>query len=153
MYGIYSGFELNENVQRPGSEEYIDNEKYELKSRDWNAPGNINADVATLNRIRRENRALQLADNLAFGESENDRILVFAKTAPGNALIVAVNTDPHHAQETTVTVPLAALGLGPDDGYGVHDLLTGARYAWRGARNYVRLDPSWQPGHILRIER
>jgi starch synthase (maltosyl-transferring) len=157
LYGIYSGFELCENVPlRPGSEEYLDSEKYEIRVRDWNAPGNLDADIATLNAIRRENRALQLYTNLTFHHSENDQILFYRKSARDaggrNDLLIAVNVDPTRAQETMVHVPLDALDLRPDTPYVVEDLLTGARYTWRGVRNYVRLDPKVQVGHILRVQ-
>jgi starch synthase (maltosyl-transferring) len=156
LFGIYSGFELNENTPvRAGSEEYLDSEKYQIRVRDWNAPGNLNGAIKLLNAIRRNNPALQRMDNLIFRESENAQVLFFTKTAPGwrNDLLIIVNLDPTRAQETVVTVPLAELGLDPDIPYIVEDLLTGARYSWRGARNYVRLDPILQPGHILRLQR
>ena len=156
LYGIYSGFELGENTPvRPGSEEYLDSEKYQIRVRDSNAPGNLNGDITLLNAIRRDNPALQRMNNLTFRESENAQVLFFTKTAPGwrNNLLVIANLDPSRAQETVVTVPLAELGLDPDLPYIVEDLLTGARYSWRGARNYVRLDPTLQPGHILRLQR
>jgi starch synthase (maltosyl-transferring) len=154
LYGIYSGFELSENVPAAaGSEEYMNSEKYELRSRDFSAAGSLDSDIRNLNEIRRGNRALQLYDNLTFGESENPNILCFAKTSPGNSLVMVATTDPASPQETMVHVPLAAIGLGPAQRYVVEDLLTGARYTWQGARNYVRLDPAIQPGHILRIVR
>ena len=152
LYGIYSGYELSENTPvRPGSEEYLDSEKYELRYRDWNAPGNLQAEIALLNRVRRENRALQLYRNLTFHRTENDNILFYAKHAAGNDLLIVVNLDPRRAQETMVHVPLEALRIGPDEPFVVEDQLTGARYTWRGARNYVRLDPQTQPGHLLKI--
>ncbi len=152
LYGIYSGFELGENVPlKPGSEEYLHSEKYEIRVRDWNATGNLNGEIATLNRIRRENPALQAFRNLSFETSENDHILFFRKHAPGNELLIAVNLNPLHAEETMVHVPTAELGLG-DEAYGVEDLLTGVRYSWRGVRNYVRLDPTiGQVAHVLRL--
>ncbi|MBX6332411.1 MAG: alpha-1,4-glucan--maltose-1-phosphate maltosyltransferase [Gemmatimonadaceae bacterium] len=158
LYGMYSGFELLENQPlHEGSEEYLHSEKYEIRVRDWNAPGNINADIATINRIRRQNRALQLLTNLTFHHSENDQILFYMKTAPDfggrNDLLIAVNVDPTRAHETMVHVPLDALELRPDVPYVVEDLLTGARYTWRGVRNYVRLDPAFQVGHVLRVVR
>jgi starch synthase (maltosyl-transferring) len=154
LYGIYSGFELCENIPvRIGSEEYLDSEKYELRHRDWNRPGNIAEDVRRLNELRRGHRALQLLDNITFGRSEHDRILCFVRTAPEGSLIVCATTDPHLPQETVVTVPLEVLGLPHDGSYTVRDLLTGARWTWRGARNYVRLDPSQEPGHVLLVER
>jgi starch synthase (maltosyl-transferring) len=156
IYGIYSGFELCENVPvRRGSEEYLDSEKYQLRPRDWNAPGNINDDIARLNRIRRENRALQLYSNLTFHTSENDQILFYKKSAANrtNDLLIAVNVDPFRAHETMVHVPLDDLDLRWDQPYVVEDLLSSSRYTWRGARNYVRLDPQSSPAHILRLVR
>src|SRR6185437_8385657 len=146
LFGVYSGFELAENVPlRAGSEEYLHSEKFELKARDWSAPQSLDRDIVRLNRIRRDNRALQLADNLTFHRSENDRILFYRKTSTDvgapNDLLIAVNLDPARAQDSMVHVPLDALGLGADAPYVVEDLLTGARYSWRGSRNYVRLDP------------
>ncbi len=156
LYGIYSGFELGENEPlHAGSEEYLHSEKYEIRVRDWNAPGNINADIALVNRIRREHRALQLAPNLSFHRSEHDRMLFYLRSAVTDAgrddLLVVVNLDPLHTQESMVHVPLDQLGLTPDAPYAVEDLLTGARYVWRGSRNYVRLDPRQQAGHVLRL--
>jgi starch synthase (maltosyl-transferring) len=156
VYGIYSGFELCENVPlKQGSEEYLHSEKYEIRVRDWNAPGNINADVARINQIRRTNPALQLYSNLTFHHSENENILFYKKSAPEgrNDLLIAVNVDPFRPHETMVHVPLDALDLHHDRSYVVEDLLTGARYTWRGVRNYVRLDPHEQAGHVLRLER
>jgi starch synthase (maltosyl-transferring) len=155
LYGMYSGFELCEAIPlRAGSEEYLHSEKFEIRVRDWQAPGNLDREVATLNRIRREHRALQLYGNLTFLVSENDRILFYWRSAPHDDLFIAVNCDPHAALETMVHVPLEALGLAPGEPYVVEDLLTGKRYSWRGARNFVRLDPAaGQWGHILRVER
>jgi starch synthase (maltosyl-transferring) len=181
LYGIYSGYELFENVPvRPGSEEYLDSEKYQIKPRDWEAPGNLNPMIQLLNRVRRENRALQRQDNLTFHTSENPRVLFYRKAATvrprewtgGRAsyytvpqtmiddvddgerdLLVAVTLDPRTAHDTMVHVPLAELGLPDDATYMVQDLLTGVRYTWRGARNYVRLDPmTGQVGHVFRVE-
>jgi len=153
-YGIYSGFELCENVPvRPGSEEYLDSEKYEIRVRDWNAPGNINQDVARLNRIRRENPALQRLDNLTFVPTDYENILAYLKSAPGNDLIVIVNLDPHTVHETKVHLPLSQLGLVEGQVFEVEDLLTGIRYTWSGSTNYVRLDPHERVGHVLRIVR
>jgi starch synthase (maltosyl-transferring) len=152
VYGIYSGFELGENVPvRAGSEEYMNSEKYEIRVRDWNAPGNINSDVVRINHLRRTQRALQLQDNLTFHLSENDSILFYRKTAAGENLLIAVNTDPHVAHDTMVHVPLEEMQLSPAQPYVVEDLLTGARYTWQGTRNYVRLDPAAEPGHVFRV--
>ena len=154
IYGIYSGSELLEGTPvRPGSEEYLDSEKYQIRVRDYNMPGNLNEDMRRLNQIRRENRALQLYDNLRFHLSENSAVLFYRKSFYKNDLLIVVNCDPHNAQETMVHVPLAELGLHEHTPYVVEDLLTGARYTWQGVRNYVRLDPQIQPGHLLRLVR
>lgn len=154
LYGIYSGFELCENTPlRPGSEEYLHSEKYEIRVRDWDAPGNIAADIRRINEIRREHPALRHLANLRFCTSENEQILCYHKRAPGDELLIAVNLDPHHAQETHVHVPLDVLGIGEAEPFHVDDLLTGARYTWRGSRNYVRLDPTEHIAHILHVNR
>ncbi|MEI9941579.1 MAG: alpha-1,4-glucan--maltose-1-phosphate maltosyltransferase [Pseudomonadota bacterium] len=153
-YGIYSGYELCENLAvHPGSEEYLDSEKYEIRVRDWNAPGNIKQDISRLNRIRREQPALHELTNLSFLKTEYDAILAYRKSAPQSDLIVVVNLDPHAMHETTIEVPIAELGIAPNEEYEMSDLLTGARYTWRGARNYVRLDPVERVGHIFKVSR
>jgi starch synthase (maltosyl-transferring) len=156
LYGIYSGFELYENVPvRPGSEEYMNSEKYELRPRDFETPGNLDAEIRRLNTIRRENPALQRQDNLTFHTSENDHVLFYRKVSldGSNDLLIVVNLDPHRAHEAMVHVPLGAMGLAPDASYAVQDLLTGATFRWRGSRNYVRLDPAREVAHVLRLER
>jgi starch synthase (maltosyl-transferring) len=154
LYGIYSGFELCENTPlHEGSEEYHDSEKYQIRVRDYDAIGNINDQIALLNGIRRSEPALQLDGNVALHPCDNPNILFFHRKAPpGSAeLLVVVNVDALHTQEGTVDVPLAQIGLADGAAYQVEDLLTGARYTWRGARNYVRLDPSRQVGHLLKV--
>jgi starch synthase (maltosyl-transferring) len=154
LYGIYSGFELCENTPlHEGSEEYLHSEKYEIRPRDYDGPGNINDDIICLNRARRENPALQNLANVRFLNSENEHILFYHKHAPGNDLLVAVNFDPQGPQSTMVSVPLMDLGLALDQPYVVEDLLTGQRYTWRGMRNYIALDPARQVGHVLRVVR
>jgi starch synthase (maltosyl-transferring) len=155
LYGMYSGFELCESMPlRAGSEEYLHSEKFEIRVRDWQAAGNLAREIEMLNRIRHEHPALQLYGNLTFLRSENDGILFYWRSAPEDDLFVAVNCDPHRALETMVHMPLETLGLDGDEPFVVEDLLTGARYPWRGARNFVRLDPAiGQWGHVLRVER
>jgi starch synthase (maltosyl-transferring) len=156
LYGIYSGFELFEGeAVKPGSEEYLDSEKYQLRTRDYDSPRSLNPEIRTINRIRRENPALQRADNLTFHRSDNPNILFYHKAAPTGAgdLLIAVNLDPLRAQESMVHVPLDDLGLDPYTPFGVTDLLTGARYTWSGVRNYVRLVPGVAAGHVLRVDR
>ena len=155
LYGIYSGYELCENEALPGREEYFDSEKYQFKKRDWNAPGNIKDWIARLNKIRRENRALQSYTNLRFYWAENDAILFYVKMTPArdNIILVVVNLDPHRKQHSFVDVPIDQFGQMERDVYQVQDLLSGLTYTWRGRRNYVELDPQIQPAHIFRVRR
>ncbi len=153
-YGIYSGYELCENVPlRPGSEEYLNSEKYELRARDWDAPGNLGEEIQLINRLRRKNPALQQLSNIQFLASDSDQVLAFHKAAPEGDLIVVANLDPHGPQETMIDVPLDALGIGEHQSFAVTDLLTGDRYSWQGRRAFIRLDPSEKVGHVLRVER
>jgi starch synthase (maltosyl-transferring) len=152
-YGIYSGYELCENEAIPGTEEYANSEKYEIKVRDWKQPGNLAEFITLVNSIRRENPALQRLTNLRFLGTDNDRIILYAKSSPdrANVMLIAVNLDPHNVQICTGLVPPDVVGRADGDRYMVTDLLTGARYNW-GASNYIRLDPQVEPAHILRIE-
>jgi starch synthase (maltosyl-transferring) len=155
LYGIYSGYELCENEPLSGREEYLDSEKYQFKERDWNAPGNIKDWIARLNKIRKENRALQSYTNLRFYWAENDAILFYGKMTPArdNIILVVVNLDPRRKQHSFVDVPIDQFGQMESDVYQVQDLLTDATYTWRGRRNYVELDPQIQPAHIFRVRR
>jgi starch synthase (maltosyl-transferring) len=156
LYGIYSGYELCENVPvAPGAEEYLNSEKYEIKARDWNAPGNLVDYITRINRIRRDNPALHLYRNLQFLPAEDPNILFYAKVTPAgdNAIFVALNLDPLAAHASAVSVPLEDLGLAPDQPYRMHELLTDQTWEWRGARGYVVLDPAVEPVQIFRLER
>jgi starch synthase (maltosyl-transferring) len=155
VYGIYSGFELCENVPIPNREEYLNSEKYQFKERDWDAPGNIKEYLTRLNRIRRENRALQIYENLEFHVVENDQILFYAKATASldNIILVAVSLDPFHAQSGFASVPVDRFGIGENEAYQVEDLLTGERFVWRGRRNFVMLEPNSRPAHIFRLRR
>ena len=155
VYGIYSGFELCENAAIPGREEYLDCEKYQLKERDWDGPGNIKELITKMNRIRRQNRALHLYDNLRFHFAENDAILFYSKMTPArdSIILVAVNLDPLYTQSTFVHAPVEDFGELGGDSYEVHDLLTDQRYVWHGRRNYIALHPGLQPAHIFRVRR
>ena len=174
VYGIYSGFELceNEGIERKhwdaagdvrgflalcdgdykqlAREEYIDSEKYQFKGRDWSQPG-IRALFRKLNHIRKENLALQQFRNLHFQHSDNDLILAYSKLADGNRLLIIVNLDAWHPQESMVNVPLESFGLGEHQAFEVEDLLTGEKFQWKGRRNYVHLAPGERAGHIFRI--
>jgi starch synthase (maltosyl-transferring) len=146
-YGMYSGFEHFEHVQRPGSEEYIDNEKYELKERRLDGP--LLPLVQRLNQVRRDNPALQRLENLRFLETMNDALIAYAKREGSNAVITVVNLDPFSTQEGQVQVPY---DLGVPPAYTVTDLLDVSRYDWHVGGNYVRLDPSERPAHVLRVD-
>ena len=155
VYGIYSGFELCENAALPGREEYADSEKYQFKERDWDAPGSIKELITSLNRIRRENRALHFYDNLRFHPVENDAILFYSKMtrALDSIILIVVNLDPSFTQSGFVHAPIEDFGEIGSESYEVHDLLTDARYVWQGKRNYVALHPGVQPAHIFRVRR
>jgi len=155
LYGIYSGYELCENKALPGREEYLDSEKYQFKERDWNEPGNIKDWIARINKIRRENRALQLYRNLRFYHAESEAILFYGRmtAARDNIILVVVNLDPHRKQNSFVYVPIEEFGQMESDEYEVYDLLNDTRYTWRGRQNYVELDPEIQPAHIFLVRR
>jgi starch synthase (maltosyl-transferring) len=144
-YGIYSGFENYENVPvRPGSEEYLDSEKYEVKKRRLDGP--LLPLIRALNRARRNNPALQRLDNISFLETENEQLFGFVKRRRDNTLFVVVNLDPSSPQEGVAIVP-ASMGLPP--AYPVRDLLTDTQYTWHIGRNYVRLDAG--QSHLMRV--
>jgi starch synthase (maltosyl-transferring) len=155
LYGIYSGFELCENAALPGREEYFESEKYQFKERDWDAPGNIKELITALNRIRHENRALQLYANLRFHPVDNDALLFYSKMTPArdSIILVVVNLDPLYTQSGFVEAPVEEFGELGSDTYEVHDLLLDRRYTWQGKRNYVALHPGVQPAHIFRVRR
>jgi starch synthase (maltosyl-transferring) len=156
LYGIYSGYELCENVPvAPGSEEYLNSEKYELKARDFTAPGNLVEFITRINAIRRDNRALHLYTNLRFYRADDPNVLWYGKMTPegDNAVFVAANLDPAGAHASLVDVPLSELGLGADQPYRMHELCSDAWYEWRGPRGYVVLDPAVDPAQIFVLHR
>jgi starch synthase (maltosyl-transferring) len=152
-WGVYAGFELYERIAvRPGSEEYLDSEKYQIKVRDWataEAEGRSLAPYLTrLNEIRRTHPALRQLRDLSVHRSDDENIVVFSKRAGDDVVIVALNVDPHAAHETMVHLDLEALGLEPGVPFEVHDELSGRAWSW-GTDNYVRLDPAGEVAHIL----
>ena len=163
VYGVYAGYELFENVARPGSEENIDNEKYEYKFREWEAIDAAGSSLAPfltrLNEIRRDHPALRQLRNLTVHWSDDDAILVYSKhldaalspTGESDTILVVVNVDPHSVRETTVHLDTRVWGVEPGEAFGVTDLITGAQWTWTD-HNYVRLDAFREPVHILRIE-
>ena len=108
---MFQGFELCEGIPVPGKEEYLNSDKYEVRYRDWNAPGNIVELIAKLNRIRKENPALQEYDNLEFYNADNDKILFYGKSMGNNHILIAVNLDPFQTQCSTVHVPIEKYGI------------------------------------------
>ncbi len=172
-WGIYSGYELCENIPlRPGSEEYMDSEKYQYRPRDWDQAARDNIGIASfitsLNRIRKSHPALHRLRNLRFHTVDQPDWLCFSKRVtpreepagpPGEAgpdaaradtILVIVNLDPHRAREATAWLDLPALGLERGAGFTVTDELTGESYRW-GRANYVRLDPATRPAHIFSV--
>jgi starch synthase (maltosyl-transferring) len=154
-YGIYGpAFELCENrALRPGSEEYIDAEKYQILRWDIDNPDSLRSLITRVNHIRRENPALQSDWSLGFHPVDNNQLIVYSKTTGdrSNIIVVVVNLDPHHTQSGWVDLPVESFQLDPHQLYQVHDLLTDARYFWHGTHNYVELNPQLMPAHIFRI--
>jgi len=154
-YGLYGpAFELMEHVPRePGSEEYRDSEKYEIKAWNRDRPDSLRPLLARLNAIRRANRALQHNWRLRFHGVDNPQLICYSKTTEdlSNVILTIVNLDPRHTQSGWTDLALAELGLAGAGPFEVHDLLTDARYRWHGARNYVELRPAELPAHVLRL--
>jgi starch synthase (maltosyl-transferring) len=156
-YGIYGpAFELCENRPlAPGREEYMDSEKYEIRTWDLDRPDSLRPLIALVNQIRRDNPAFRTNHNLRFHDVDNEQIIAYSKRSQdgSNEVLVVVNLDPNYKQSGFITLPLQELGLDPRQPYQAHDLLTDARYLWHGARNYVELDPQTVPAHIFVIRR
>ncbi|MEX2120711.1 MAG: alpha-1,4-glucan--maltose-1-phosphate maltosyltransferase [Pirellulales bacterium] len=154
-YGIYGpAFELCEGRARePGSEEYLHSEKYEVRHWDLARPDSVAELIGRVNRIRRENPALQSDDSLEFHQTTNEQLIAYSKQEGSNVILVVVNLDPHHTHSGWVDIDLARLGVEPVRPFQVHDLLGDARYLWQGPRNYVELDPRTAPAHVFRVRR
>lgn len=153
VYGIFQGFELCEGIPVPGKEDYYNSDKYEIRTRDWNAPGNIKYLITRLNHIRKEFPAMQEYDNLRFHKTENDKVMFYGKSLNDQHILVVINLDPFTTQATFVHVPVEDFGISPDSEYQVHDLLTDRRYLWRGSKNYVELNPKVEPAHVFLIRK
>ena len=156
-YGIYGpSFELCENHPRePGSEEYLDSEKYELRVWDIAKPDSLKGLITRVNRIRRENPALHRDWSVRFYGVDNEQLICYSKRTDdlSNIILVVVNLDPHYTQSGWVELPLEELGIDPLKPYQMHDLLSDACYVWHGPRNYVELNPQIIPAHILLMRR
>ena len=155
-YGIYGpAFELCIHEALSGKEEYLHSEKYEIKQWNRDIPGNLGDFIIRVNRIRKENPALQKTFNLRFYEVDNETLLFYGKTTDdlSNILFVVVNLDPFHTQSGWVRVPIKELGIDPSQPYLVHDLLSDDKYIWQGERNYVELNPQVLPANIFRVRK
>ncbi|MDO9455753.1 alpha-1,4-glucan--maltose-1-phosphate maltosyltransferase [Nocardioides sp.] len=160
-WGVYAGYELYEHVAvKPGSEEYLDSEKYQIRIRDWEAAEaegrSLAPYITRLNEIRREHVALQRLRNITIHSADDENVLVFSKRASTDAgddvVVVVVNLDPHGTRETTIHLDMPALGLDWSDSFDVHDEITGADWTW-AEHNYVRLDPHHEPAHVLTLRK
>jgi len=156
-YGIYGpAFELCEDRARePGSEEYLDSEKYEIRNWDIARPDSLKDLVARVNRIRHDNPALHGDWSLRFHEVDNEQLICYSKRTDdlSNVILTVVNLDPHHTQSGWIEFPLEELGIDPQRPYQMHDLVSDARYLWQGSRNYIELNPQIVPAHIFRMRR
>ncbi len=152
-YGMYSGFEFCESAAVPGKEEYLHSEKYELKARDDEAPGNIKDDIAFVNALRRDNPALQRFTNLKFYNAWNDSILYYGKFTDdlSNFLLFAVNLDPHNTHAADFEVPLWEFGLSDDSTIEAKDLVLGQPFAWQGKVQAMLLNPDERPYMVWRL--
>ncbi|WP_101524887.1 alpha-1,4-glucan--maltose-1-phosphate maltosyltransferase [Nocardioides houyundeii] len=154
-WGVYAGYELYEHVAvKPGSEEYLDSEKYQIRIRDWEGAEREGRTLAPylrqLNEIRRAHPALQLLRNISIHSSDDENVLVFSKRRDDDVVLVVINLDPHATRETMVHLDMPALGLGWHDSFIASDDLTGDEWSW-SQHNYVRLDPGHQPAHIITV--
>ena len=153
-YGIYSGYELAENVPvKPGSEEYLDSEKYQIRLRNYEDPNSLAEMIRRINTIRRDHPALQRDRGLRFHDTDNAQIICYSKRSPDGSdlILVVVNLDPRHMQHGFIRLPLGDWGLPDYATVEVFDLISMERYYWRGEWNYVRLDPQARVGHVLQV--
>ena len=163
-YGIYAGYELVEDVARPGVEEQIDNEKYELKDRRWSdyeeggpkAGQSLAPYLSAINQIRRDHPCLHWLRNLHLHHVDDENVMAFSKRRDvggrDDVILVVANLDPHATRETQVHLDMAALGLRQDESFVAQDLISGASWHW-GEHNFVRLGPDSEPVHIIHIRR
>jgi starch synthase (maltosyl-transferring) len=152
-WGMYSGFEICEAAPLPGREEYLDSEKYQLRARDFEQPGNIKDHIRRLNAIRNSHAALQTPRNIVFLNAWNDNIIAYARMSPSREeiILVLVNLDPHHRQECAYEAPLWEFGLPDSASVEVEDLLFGGRFTLYGKTHQIALDPRHNPAIIWRL--
>ncbi|HSI71159.1 MAG TPA: alpha-1,4-glucan--maltose-1-phosphate maltosyltransferase [Gillisia sp.] len=155
-YGMYGPlFEFNLNEPYPGKEEYTRSEKYEIKHWDWDKQNKTKETITLLNRIRKENKALQSTWNIEFCDTDNEQIMCYSKISQDqeNKLLIVVSLDPYNSQSGWVKVPIKQFGFSEHESYAVHDLLTDSKYFWENEWNYVALHPNTLPAHIFRIQK
>jgi len=155
-YGIYGpAYELCVSEALPEKEEYLDSEKYELKQWDWKSRGSLRPVIERVNRIRHQNPALQTTRNVRVYTVDNEAMLCYGKLSKdrSNIIITVISIDPHHTQAGWVTLPLEDMGLDPEAPYTMHDLISDDKYIWQGPRNYIELDPTVMPAHILQVRK
>jgi starch synthase (maltosyl-transferring) len=154
-WGMYAGYELCENEPLPGREEYLDSEKFQIKRRDYNAPGNIKGFIAQLNHARRNNPAMHLYDNLVFHGADHDQMLCYSKCTAdfSNRILCIVSLNGYNGISGFVHLNMHALGLDESRPYQVHDLVHGQSYEWHGAHNYAELNPDGVSMHLFRVEQ
>jgi starch synthase (maltosyl-transferring) len=158
-YGVYSGFELFEHLNaKPGSEEYLDSEKYQLRPRDFEAAlsagRSLQPWITRLNGIRRAHPALQQLREITFHHIDNDALIAYSKTDPGtgDTVIVVVNLNPYGAEQGTLWLDQPAMDMSWDQHFVVHDEVTGESYPW-GQGNFVRLEPWKAVAHVMHVLR
>lgn len=153
-YGLYGPpYEHVDNRQHPEREEYANNEKYEIRSWNWNDPRSLQPLIRRVNRIRRENPALHHPRNIRIHTIDNANMIAYSKQHEDNVILVIVNLDPHNTQSGWVSLPLGDLGLPDNQSYQVHDLLGGERFYWQGSSAFVQLNPHILPAHVLHVPR
>lgn len=155
-YGIYGpAFELLSNEALAGREEYMDSEKYEIKNWNYEVKGNLKELIGIINKIRKDNPALQATRNIRFLPVDNEYLLAFEKSADGDAdtIVVIVNLSPYHKHNGWVQLPLEEWGISESQTFLVHDLVAQDKYVWQGRRNYIEINPHSMPGHIFKVHR
>jgi starch synthase (maltosyl-transferring) len=153
-YGIYGPtYELMEHEPRPGVEELARNEKYQLRTWDLGRADSLRHVIARINRIRQVQPALHDMRSLHFHKTDNDLLMAYSKRRGDSCVLVVVNLDPHHTHRGWLDLDLAVLGVDADRTFQVHDLLSGARFSWRGPRNFVEIAPDQMPAHIFEVRR
>jgi starch synthase (maltosyl-transferring) len=144
---------MDHQASDSGSEDYLDSEKYQLRDWDIERQDSLRDYISRLNRIRRENIALQSDISLRFHPIDNPLMLCYSKADGEDTLVMVANLDPHNVQAGWIELPLAELSIPEQTPFQAHDLLSNAHYLWQGARNFIRLDPQASPLHILRLRR